>query len=138
MFSDLTTKELYEILKARARVFFLEQKIKCLDMDGVDYDAYHCFLEADGGEVVAYLRAYESDGEAKIGRVLSIRHGIGLGSELMRLSLPQIFSIYKKSKICADVQTHAAPFYEKLGFSACGYEFLEEGIPHIKMILNYK
>jgi ElaA protein len=41
-FDELTTKELYEILKARAKVFIVEQGIQCQDMDDVDYRSLKC------------------------------------------------------------------------------------------------
>ena len=30
-------------------------------------------------------------------------------------------------------QTYAISFYERLGFKVCSDEFLEDGIPHVKM-----
>ena len=36
--------------------------------------------------------------------------------------------------ILIHAQTHAIPFYEKLGFKPFGEEFMEDGIPHIKMM----
>lgn len=36
-FNELTTKELYEILKSRAEIFVVEQKISYVDMDNVDF-----------------------------------------------------------------------------------------------------
>ena len=36
-FDELTTKELYEIVRARTEVFLMEQKIICRDFDGEDY-----------------------------------------------------------------------------------------------------
>ena len=50
-FDELTTTELYEILKSRAQIFMIEQKIYCLDMDDIDYKAMHFFLK----ENEAYL-----------------------------------------------------------------------------------
>ena len=40
-FDELTTKEIYEILKARAAVFVVEQNIVYQDMDDKDYDSLH-------------------------------------------------------------------------------------------------
>ncbi len=132
-FHRLTTGELYEIVRARTAIFLLEQNIICQDFDGVDYDALHCFLEEDG-EVKAYMRAYTTeDGRVKIGRVLSILHGQGLGSRLMELALPEIKRIFDCHTIVIDAQKQARGFYEKMGFVATSEEFLEEGIPHVAM-----
>jgi ElaA protein len=137
IFSELTTRELYEIVRSRTQIFLMEQKIICQDFDGVDYDALHCFLEQDG-RVVAYLRAYRADGEVKIGRVLSLTHGIGLGSRLLRESIPVIVRHFECDKISLHSQKHAQAFYEKAGFCACSDDFLEEGIPHVSMELKIK
>ena len=132
-FDGLTTSELYEILRSRSEIFMLEQNIHCQDMDGVDYDSLHCFLW-DGGRVVAYLRAFRGgDGRVHIGRVLSIRHGEGLGGELMRLSMPKIKEHFGCEKITLHSQCHAEGFYLKLGFRPVGEVFLEEGIEHVEM-----
>ncbi len=40
-FDQLTSKEIYEILKSRAEVFVKEQKISYVDPDGVDYKSWH-------------------------------------------------------------------------------------------------
>lgn len=42
-FQELTTTELYEILKARAEIFIMEQDINYQDMDDIDYKSLHCF-----------------------------------------------------------------------------------------------
>ena len=89
-FDELSTRELYEIARARTEVFLMEQRIICRDLDGEDYRALHCFLEAENGTVMAYLRALtakEAPDTVQIGRVLSLVHGKGLGKKLMLLSL---------------------------------------------------
>lgn len=137
-FDELTTYELYEILKSRMEVFMLEQGIQCLDMDDVDLRSRHCFLE-DGGRVVAYLRAFskEDDGSAvKLGRVLTLRHGEGLGRELMEKAIADLKARMGCRKLCLDSQKHALSFYEKFGFRVVSEEFLEEGIPHVAMELE--
>ena len=135
-FDELTTRELYEIVRARTEIFLLEQKIICQDFDGIDYDSLHCYLEQDG-KIKAYLRAYRAeDGSVKIGRVLSITHGIGLGTRLMKDAIPLIKNSFGCTAIKLNSQKQAQGFYEKLGFAVCSAEFLEEGIPHVKMILD--
>ena len=133
-FCELSNREVYEILKARAKIFMFEQKIWYLDMDNVDYNAYHLFLE-ENGEVVAYLRAFsgETDGEIHIGRVLSVEHNKGLGTKLMEKAMTY-FNDIKVKKICLDSQIPAVGFYKKFGFKTVGQEFIEAGIPHIKMV----
>ena len=43
LFEELTTTELYEILRARFEVFVIEQECVYLDIDGVDYRSLHIF-----------------------------------------------------------------------------------------------
>lgn len=43
-FEELTITELYEILKARAEIFIMEQDINYQDMDNIDYKSLHCFF----------------------------------------------------------------------------------------------
>ena len=136
-FNELTTVELYEIMRARAEIFIIEQGMNCRDLDGVDYDSLHCFLWEDGA-VRAYLRAFVTDmdtGTVKIGRVLSITHGIGLGTRIMTESIPEI-KRRLGCKIVVNAQKHAAGFYEFLGFKATSGEFMEEGIPHVEMLID--
>lgn len=135
-FDELTVTELYEMIKARIQIFTMEQQIMYQDLDDVDYTSLHCFLMEDK-KVVAYLRAYDrTPGDhsvIKIGRVLSIRHGEGLGAKLMRESMPKIKERLHCKTICMDAQKHALGFYEKLGFVQISGDFLEEGIVHVAM-----
>ena len=134
-FSELSLAELYEILKARSQIFVLEQNMHCQDMDGIDFRARHFFIE-ENGNVLAYLRAFYTDDSknvVKIGRVLSITHGIGLGADIMRNALADIKKNMKCQKICLNSQKDAIGFYEKLGFKTVSDEFLEEGVIHVKM-----
>ena len=137
-FDELTNRQLYEIVRARIEIFLLEQTIICQDFDRIDYDSLHCFLEQDG-EILAYLRAYRGeDGNVKIGRVLSITHGIGLGAKLMRLSIPEIQKRMPCKAFTLHAQTQAQGFYEKFGFTAVSSVFLEENIPHVAMMRENK
>lgn len=136
-FDELTPAQLYEILKSRAQIFMLEQNIWCLDMDDVDYKSVHCFLEEDG-RVVAYLRVFYDDGGLRIGRVLSLIHGIGLGRELMKMSLEYIHKHMPCQTITLHSQSYVRGFYEKFGFEAVSEPFYEEGILHVTMQLKRK
>ena len=50
-FDELTTKELYEILKSRSQIFTIEQNIHCQDMDDIDYNSLHCYIMDDNKAV---------------------------------------------------------------------------------------
>ncbi len=137
-FNELTAKEVYEIIKSRTEIFILEQEIICQDLDDVDYDSLHCFYE-DNGRVSAYLRAFYKDDAkdvVKIGRVLTLKHGKGLGKELMQDSIAEIKHMLPCKKICINAQKYATGFYEKFGFKVTSDDFLEEGVVHVAMELE--
>jgi ElaA protein len=134
-FDELSTKELYEILRARAEIFVVEQNCVYQDLDGIDYESLHVFAE-EGGKVTAYLRAFYKDKDTvQMGRVLTLRHGEGLGGKLLREGIAQIRARMHPAKICIDAQCYATGFYEREGFRICSEEFLEDGIPHVRMVL---
>ena len=135
-FDELTGREIYEILRSRAEVFVKEQKINCVDPDGVDYKSWHVFA-MEGDRVCAYLRAFK-DGEytIKIGRVLTLVHGKGTGTQLMKYAISELKAKTGCKKIIMDAQSHAISFYQRLGFTITSEEYLEEGIPHVDMELT--
>lgn len=138
-FNELTTTELYEILKARAEIFVVEQNCIYQDLDDIDYRSLHIFYEADG-KVIAYLRAFEKDSAAgivQIGRVLTLTHDTGLGGKLLKEGIAQIKEKMTPSSIYIEAQCYATGFYEREGFVISSTEFLEDGIPHVEMILNF-
>ncbi len=135
LFSELSAAEIYEILKARSKVFQFEQNIHYLDEDDVDYKSLHCFFEEDG-RVTAYLRAYLDSENIRFGRVLTITHGIGHGKRLMELSITAARNHFGSRTIIMNAQNHAEGFYRKLDFVTTSAEFLEEGIVHIEMELD--
>ena len=135
-FDELSTWELYEILRSRGEIFVKEQHICCTDADGIDYQSYHIFCK-ENGRVEAYLRAYQFDETTvKIGRVLTLEHGNGLGRELMQTAVREIPKLMKCDKIYVAAQKQAVGFYERCGFTVTSDEYPEEGIPHHDMILK--
>ncbi len=135
-FDELTCCELYEILRVRSQIFIVEQKMNCQDLDGIDFNALHFYL-CEGGKIFAYLRAfYVDENTIRIGRVLTIKHGEGLGREIVNKTIEYIKQKMPFKIICLDSQKHAVGFYEKLGFKTVSDEFLEEGVLHVKMELE--
>lgn len=137
-FDELTTAELYEILKARAAVFVVEQNCVYQDVDGVDDRSLHVFYESDG-TVNAYLRLFlkpDEEGTVQMGRVLTVQRGTGLGGVLLKDGIRLAREKMNARKIFLEAQCYAAGFYEREGFRICSGEFLEDGIPHVAMELT--
>lgn len=138
-FEELTTKELYEILKSRAEIFVVEQDCIYQDLDGIDYRSLHVFYEEDGS-VIAYLRAYEKEDEpevVQVGRVLTLEHGKGLGAKILKEGIEIIQKKMRPQSIYIEAQCYAIGFYEREGFQVCSESFLEDGIPHVQMRLEF-
>ena len=135
-FRELTAGELYEILRSRSEIFVVEQKCIYQDLDGMDDKALHVFCEEDG-RVTACLRAFMRDAEtAQMGRVLTLKHGTGLGGELLKRGVREIRERMEPKRIYIEAQTYAIGYYEREGFRVCSEEFPEDGIPHVRMILD--
>ncbi len=135
-FEELSTTELYEILKSRAEIFVVEQNCVYQDLDDKDYKSLHVFYESKG-KVVAYFRAFMKDEKVvQVGRVLTLEHGKGLGGRLLKDGIKLIKEKMKPEHIYIEAQCYATGFYEREGFKICSEEFLEDGIPHVQMILE--
>lgn len=137
-FNELSTKELYELLRARAEIFVVEQNCVYQDLDCKDYNSLHVFFEKDDA-VVAYLRAFlKEKGVVQIGRVLTREHGKGMGGKILTAGLKEAKDKFHPKKIFLEAQCYAIGFYEREGFKVCSETFLEDGIPHVEMELNYE
>ena len=96
------------------------------------------YFFTSGKRVIAYLRAFMTDGGVKIGRVLTLEHKKGLGSALMEKSIDDIKKRFDTDKIIVHAQKQAAGFYSKMGFAPVSGEYLEEGVVHLTMELKIK
>ena len=137
-FDELTTSELFEILKLRVAVFVVEQNCPYQEVDEKDRGAYHVWLQDDGG-IRAYLRVLDrgvSFPEASIGRVIAVQRRQGLGTRIVREGIRVAREKFGADAITIEAQTYAAKLYENLGFCQTSEEFLEDGIPHIQMQLK--
>ena len=143
-FDELTTNELYEILKLRAEVFVVEQDCPYQDLDDKDKWAYHLFLEDDDGStVIAVLRilpeniAYE---DMAIGRVIvkKSHRGQGLSKVMMQKAINFIIDDLGKKRIKLSGQAYLREFYEDLGFERVSDIYLEDGIDHYEFLYEVK
>ncbi|RZJ82525.1 MAG: GNAT family N-acetyltransferase [Flavobacterium sp.] len=139
-FNELTANELYCVLQLRSEVFVVEQNCVYQDIDGKDLKSTH-LMAWHNDNLVAYTRlvpAGISFEEASIGRVITspFYRGLGIGITLLEKSIEQILATYQTNKIRIGAQLYLKKFYEGFGFIAEGDEFLEDGIPHIEMVLE--
>ena len=135
-FDELTGREVYEILKARSQIFMVEENCVYLDMDDRDYESLHVFIR-DGGRVSAYLRAFRRDEETvQMGRVLTVKHGMGLGGQLLKEGIARVREIFAPRRILVESRTSVIGFYEREGFRVSSGEFFEVGVAHVQMILE--
>ena len=137
-FEELTTTELYEILRVRAEVFVVEQTCIYQDLDEKDKRAYHLYCE-ESGKVKAYLRILDrgiSYPEISIGRVLTTENNRrkGLAREMMKNAIDFICKDLGENQIRISGQLYLQAFYESLGFQTVSEMYLEDDIPHVEML----
>ena len=132
-YSELSTEELYTILKFRIEIFILEQQSFYLDLDNRDQQATH-FIAMDDNKIVAYARVIASDTIAKAQRICVAKEcrNQQIGSLLMDYILNHINTL-TVALIELDAQAHLQKFYEKYGFQPVGESYDDGGIMHIKM-----
>ena len=138
IFKELTTSELYEILQLRSEVFVVEQDCVYQDLDGKDQKALHVIGEKNG-KIIAYTRLFNSGQyfeTPSIGRVVvkDTERKFGYGHDLIKASIKAIVDNYNETIITISAQTYLKKFYESHGFKKVGEDYLEDGIPHIKMV----
>ena len=137
-FNELTADELYAILRLRTAVFVVEQNCPYLDPDNLDLDAVHLWLEDEDG-IEAYLRILDRGAESEhvaIGRVIAVKRRCGLGSRILKEGIRVARERFHADKIYLEAQSYAKGLYEKQGFRPVSEEFLLDGIPHVRMILE--
>lgn len=140
-FDALSAPVLYEILALRQEVFVVEQNCPYQDCDGKDLQSWHLMGRDESGKLLCYTRllpkglAYPD--HASIGRVVSSpsARGMGLGKTLMVESIKMCRQLFDNQDIKIGAQTYLLQFYVSFGFQSTGEEYLEDGIPHTKMIL---
>ena len=135
-FQELNTDELYELLRVRSEVFVVEQNCIYQDMDDKDQDAVHVFCWNENGRVAGCLRVFMRDAEngvVQIGRVVTLEHGKGIGGLLLHKGVEVAIERFKTKKIYLEAQVYAIGYYAKEGFEVVSDEFMEDGIPHVKM-----
>ena len=140
-FSELSTEEIYKILKLRSEVFVVEQNCVYQDIDEKDKKATHLFIEKNN-EIIAYTRIFKKgyyyEENPSIGRVVVSKkeRGKKLGKEIMLNSIEFIKKELEGRKIELSAQKYLDKFYKDLDFYSEGEDYLEDGIPHQRMFYD--
>ncbi len=141
-FSALAPDELYDVLRVRQEVFMLEQKCLYLDLDGYDQSAFHLMILNKEKTLVAYARLFDTGmpypGFLSIGRVVvhPQHRKKAYGRYLMKEAIEQVRQLFGQHPIKIGAQAYLTTFYNSFGFSDIHQYYLEDGIPHLKMVLG--
>jgi len=139
-FNELSIQELYAILQLRSEVFVVEQDCVYQDIDYKDQKAFH-ILGIKEEKIIAYARIFNSGdyfSKPSIGRIIvkENQRKYKYGFQLVEESIQYIEDNFIEKTILISAQTYLTKFYNSLGFIQQGEGYLEDGIPHIKMIRN--
>lgn len=137
-FDRLSTRELYELLALRQRVFVVEQRCPYLDADGRDPQCWHGLGTTGDGVLIATCRIVPPGvfyAEPAIGRVVTApeMRRTGAGRLLMVEAIDQTKRLYPGQGIRLGAQRYLERFYTSLGFATVGEPYEEDGIPHLEM-----
>ncbi len=134
-FQELSTDELYELLRVRSEVFVVEQDCVYQDLDGDDQQAIHLWMTV-ADKIVAMARVCPAGThmpEISIGRVITTERGKGYGNLIMLRAIEAATQCFGATQIDIEAQEYAREFYEGIGFRQSSETFMLDGIPHIKM-----
>ncbi len=129
-------REWEDVYQIRKEVFVEEQDVPLGDeFDEYDSSVQHVLVYSNGQPVgTGRLRFLGTTAKFERICVRVEARKLGLGrviiSSLEKLAMKE--DSIKEGLIHA--QTQAVPFYEKLGFVVISEVFMEDGIPHVKMI----
>jgi ElaA protein len=129
------TEDLATCQALRRTVFIEEQNVPEADeVDGRDAGAVHLLARVEG-RAVGTARLLVSGDSGKIGRVcvLAEMRGKGIGALLIEAAVREFAANPAIGKVKLSAQINALSFYERLGFTAEGDEYLDAGIVHRDM-----
>ncbi|BES73381.1 GNAT family N-acetyltransferase [Marinobacter nanhaiticus D15-8W] len=135
---DMSSLELFEIIKAREAVFVVEQQCAYQETDDMDLQSWHLSASVDG-QLAAYVRVVDPGikyEQPSIGRVMTVSkfRNLRIGRSLMDEAIRFTEEKYPSTGIKIGAQVYLRKFYESLGFEPASESYDEDGIPHIDMI----
>lgn len=128
-------KDMASCFALRDEVFIKEQDVPpAEEVDGEDDQCIHV-LATVGDTPIGTARFQPKNGAIKIQRVCirKVDRGKNYGAGLIRFIADHVKHNRSETRLILGSQTHACAFYEKLGFTAFGDEYMDAGIPHYDM-----
>jgi predicted GNAT family N-acyltransferase len=119
----------------REAVFIQEQHVPIeLEWDQFDEDCLHLLALDATNRPIGTARLLQ---DGHIGRMAVLKEwrGCGVGTALLRHLLREAKTRGLAVTI-VNAQTYAVDFYARFGFKLKGDEFLDAGIPHVRMLLQ--
>jgi len=142
-FDSLALNELYELLALRQKVFVVEQNCPYQDCDNNDQHSFHLLGQDEDGNIIGYTRILPKgisySEYCSIGRIAThpAYRNQNLGNLLIQESIKHCQKLFGGAcSIKISAQAHLESFYSRHGFVATGDAYLEDGIPHLSMILK--
>ncbi len=135
---NLSSLELFTIIKARESVFVVEQQCSYQETDDMDLHSWHLAVSIDS-QLAAYVRVVDPGikyQQPSIGRVMTISRfrNLKIGRSLMNEAIRFTEEQYPQMGIKIGAQVYLKNFYESLGFEPVSEPYDEDGIPHIDMV----
>ncbi|MHA6484075.1 GNAT family N-acetyltransferase [Paenibacillus sp. strain BS8-2] len=131
----LDDQQLQEAYAIRTEVFVEEQGVPVeAEIDEYEQVSRHVLVKYDG-EPAGTGRVRELGGMAKLERICVKEkfRKCGIGVAIMN-GLESIAREQGLTRAKLHAQTQAAPFYERVGYTVDSDTFMEENIPHVRMI----
>jgi len=137
---ELSAEQVYAVLAARVAIFVVEQNCAYQELDGLDGEAEHLIVWS-GKEVAGYLRVLGPGTrfeDPSIGRIITTQpfRGSGLGREVVAKGLERTRMRYPGRPVRISAQKYLEKFYRDFGFVTVSEPYLEDGIPHVEMLLS--
>jgi ElaA protein len=137
-FDELSSRQVYDIMKLRQDVFIIEQDCIYEDLDGYDELAIH-LCGYSQNKLLCYARFFRPGikyAEASIGRIVVSpkMRGAGLGKVLVSKANAYCEQEFKTEAIRIEAQSHLQNFYTELGYTSVGEIYPVDGIDHIQMV----
>ncbi len=158
---ELSSLEVHKLYKLRVDVFVHEQKTPYAEIDDIDaatttrhilawqrregsptlLDGCARLAPTTTSEITAATgAAFELDEAplSQLGRVTvsKVSRGTGLSDELMKNALRLAFEQYPDRDVVLTAQSPLKDFYAGFGFTVCGSEYEDTGVPHLPMVLK--